>query len=268
MVISVLISTINEGINNVKNVILSTRSDINYIVIHQFTNDNYKFIPFELRRDDVMVYQSYGRGLTKSRNYAISKAKGDICIIADDDVKYKNEYFDTILKTYKQHEIDIACFKVQTSNEDPDFKNYPEQTKTISTPFELSISSIEITFRREVIVKNNIFFDENFGLGSYLAGGEETVFIFDAIKKGLRIKFFPEYIVEHPYERTCLSFANYDKTRIKVIGALDARIHGHIAYLKVLGGTLKHLPDLIKYKKNPVKYLYERLIGVLLILKK
>ena len=48
-----------------------------------------------------MVSQIPGKGLTKSRNNAIQNATGDIGVIADDDVKYTNEYFNAILEVYE-----------------------------------------------------------------------------------------------------------------------------------------------------------------------
>ena len=40
------------------------------------------------------------KGLSKSRNKAINNATGDICIIADDDVTYSDDYIEKIRQAY------------------------------------------------------------------------------------------------------------------------------------------------------------------------
>ena len=47
--------------------------------------------------DNIRVLNSYEKGLSKSRNLALKNAKGDICLLADDDIKYV-ENFDNIIK--------------------------------------------------------------------------------------------------------------------------------------------------------------------------
>lgn len=267
MTLNILISTIDNGINKLPKVLLAYRKDVKYIVSHQYRDERYLPIPKELIRDDVLVSQIPGQGLTKSRNNAIRLATADICVIADDDVKYRDEYFDTILQVYRNSKIDIACFKIFTGEGNPGYKNYPATEMIINRIHTHCVSSIEMTFRLQPVLKKEIFFDERFGLGSWLAGGEEKIFIFDAINAGIKVEFFPHYIVQHPYESTIKYFPKYAKIRVHVGGALDARLNGSVSIVKALAVTFRLLPDLLKNKKNPFLYLYERLSGNIYILK-
>ncbi len=266
MTLEILISTIDTGITKISDILLPFRPDVKYIVSHQYQDEKYLPIPKELIREDVLVSQIPGKGLTKSRNNAIRLATADICVIADDDVRYTDEYFDTILDVYQNNDVNVACFMINTGEGNPKYKNYSNNEIIIKSLKDHAPSSIEITFRLKPVLEKEILFDERFGLGSWLAGGEENLFIFDAINKHLLVKFFPHYIVQHPFESTIKSFPKYHQRRVKVGGALDARINGWFSIPKAFAGTLKFLPDLIRNRKNPFIYLYERLSAAIYIL--
>lgn len=267
MNLDILISTIDQGIENVISILLPVRPDVKYIISHQYLDEKFLPIPKELIREDVLVSQIPGKGLTKSRNNAIRLATGDVCVIADDDVKYTNEYFDTIIKAYQVSSFDILCFKINTGKGNPEYKKYPQKQIVINSLSDHVPSSIEITFIRNKIIDNSINFDERFGLGSWLSGGEENLFIYDAIKKGLKVGFIPEFIVEHPFESTNKSFPKYSQQRVRVIGALDARLNGLLSIPKAFFATLRYSIDLIRNKKNPFVYFYDRIAGSIYILK-
>lgn len=268
MQLNVLISTIDEGIYKVKNVILDYRKDVSYIISHQYTDEKFKIIPKELIRDDILISHISGKGVTKSRNNAIRLAKGEIGLFSDDDVTYNNEYIDKVLETFSHNDfLDVAIFKMKKPGDFPDHKNYPkEPIKIRELPF--SIGTIEIAFRINQIKKEHIFFDERFGAGQkLLIGSDENIFVLDCIKKGLNVWFFPEYIVNHPREATIMSISKYDKRRNSVRGAYDARINGVISIPKSFYETIRILPDLIINNKNPFLYLKERLFAAIYILK-
>lgn len=267
MTLNILISTIDSGIKKIPDILLPYREDVKYIVSHQYRDEKYLQIPNELMRDDVLVSQIPGQGLTKSRNNAIRLATGDICVIADDDVRYTNVYLDKILHIYENNQIDVACFKIDTGIGNPNYKKYPDAEVMINSIYTHNPSSIEITFLLKVILEKEILFDQRFGIGSSLAGGEESLFIYDAVSKDTIVKFFPYYIVKHPFESTIKTFSKYHQRRVRVVGAVDARKNGYISILKAFVGTLKLLPDLLKHKKNPFIYFYERFSGSIYILK-
>lgn len=265
MNLTILISTIDSGILNIKEILLPQRDDLSYIISHQFTSEDHKVIPPELNRKDILVDQIPGRGLSKSRNNAIKKAKGDICIVADDDVQYTNTYIDIIKEIYTNNDVDIACFKTFKEEGKVDYKKYPKREVQIKNIAEHTPSSIEITFRLDSLKKENTFFDEQFGLGSWLIGGEEKLFIHDCINSGLLVKFFPHYIVRHPDDCTIISLPKYHKRKNNVRGAMDMRINGYITFFKALPKTIILLSDLLKQGKNPLSFFIEYLNGVFYI---
>lgn len=185
MKLNILISTYNDGIEQVRNVLLDYRDDVTYIVTHQYTDSVYKYIPEELKREDIFVYQIEGKGVTKSRNKAIKLANGEIGLFSDDDVTYTNQYIDTVINYFKRDDsLDVALFKIKTPEGYPEYKKYPQTALKLKTlPFD--VGTIEISFRVKSIKSSNVLFDERFGAGQEkLIGADESIFISDCLKKG------------------------------------------------------------------------------------
>lgn len=267
MKVNILISTIDEGITKVEGVVLDPRDDVSYIVSHQYTAAKYKFIPDALQRDDIRISQIKGAGVTKSRNNAIRLADGDIGLFADDDVKYLNTDIDTVKKMFKDHQqADVGIFKIRTPAGEPEYKSYPGKIKEYQKAS--AVGTIQIAFRIDKVREKNIFFDERFGVGEVLLiGNEEQLFLHDCINSGLRVFFFPEYIVEHPSESTIKKLPKYDPRKIRLTGGLDCRINGPIALFKALLGTVKIMPNLLRHKVNPLVYFYHRISAVIYVLR-
>jgi hypothetical protein len=166
------------------------------------------------------IINSNELGLSRSRNLAIQNAVHDIGVIADDDVKFltgfddKVKYYHSIYPDYS-----ILIFKVISDN-GKDFRKYFDGIKDIDIYRAMNVCSIEITFKRKDIIEKNIKFDEGFGLGAKIESGEEWVFLSDAILKGLKVKFIPEYIVFHGVNSTGDKF---NKDRIIGLGVTIRR---------------------------------------------
>lgn len=199
MKLSVLVCTLDEGIRRVPQLLLAPRPDVEYVVSFQHSTDEAAaLVPPELRsRPDVRVCPLPGKGLSANRNHALRQATGDVLLIADDDARYRNEYFDTILQTYERHEeLDIALFRAQT-HEGNWLKPYPSQPfDYAAAPRGYYPSSLELTLRRRVVA-SGLRFNERFGLGApFLCAGEEDVFLCDALRRGLTVRGYPHAIVE------------------------------------------------------------------------
>ncbi len=198
--ISILICTIDEGIEKVPSVLMSPMSDVNYVVSMQYTDERFlEMMPKELKeRADVIITTLQGKGLSRNRNNAMRYAIGDVCLIADDDNRYKREFVDSILNAYELHpEADIITFQAQNLEGEP-LHPYPADF----------VSSVEMTFKQDI----GIAFDERFGLGSkHLCAGEEQVFMKDAEKAGKQILYIPQCIVQTPANTTGTLFLQNKK---------------------------------------------------------
>lgn len=245
MILELLICTINEGVRRVPNILLPQIENVRYLVSWQQTGTVSIGLPEELNRPDVRVITLEGRGLAANRNNALKNAQGDILLLSDDDTKYKAENLQNIIKKFRTYpKADIICFKAVDA-EGKDIKHYAEQPFIYAKrPKGSFFSSCEIAFRKS---PNLPLFDERFGLGSqYLACGEEEVFLEAAYKKGLKIIFLPEVIVETNADTTGKHF---------LINAAVRRSKG--AVLCIIYGPwsarLRCLKKAMQYDKLPLQ---------------
>lgn len=185
--IQILISTQNL-LNDfqVSKLIKNMNIKSNYLIVNQ-TNKN------EINIKNSKVITKNEKGLSKSRNLAISKAEEEIVVLADDDVKYIKDYEKIIIEAYQKYKnVDIICFFVESMNEKRKTKRM--LTGKIGYIRANKIASFEITFRKKAILDNKIKFNEKFGAGTELNRGEEQLFLYEAIKNKLKIIFINKKI--------------------------------------------------------------------------
>lgn len=267
MMLNILISCYNETVGDVPQIFLPERGDVRYLVSHQMSEEyavSHSSSPFHLPREraaagveealgraDVVYSPFVGKGVSRNRNHALhsltdwlnahcgGNLDGQICILADDDVRYGADMPDRIMKTVSGYpEYDAFCGKTATPDGQPDFKPYPRRSFEIhKVPVygKFYFSSIEIFFRLAPVAENGLGFDERFGLGSsvYPEGGEETVFLSDCLKAGLRLRYLPEYIVMHPYMSTGKSGKTVRKALM--MEAVAVRCRGRLSSAAIIG---------------------------------
>ncbi|WP_440122500.1 glycosyltransferase [Tenacibaculum sp. Ill] len=242
MTVDILIATVNKNLKNVPLVLLEEREDVSYIVSVQDIDGFGYEIPHALKnRRDVKVVFCIGKGLSLNRNNCLKYSTKDICVIADDDVSYKNEYIDIIKSKFIENTtLDVLVGKIKTYAGEPEYKKYKEKKHSINIFNFKNISSIEIAFRRASIIKNSLSFDTDFGLGSkkFPKGGEESIFIKDALDKKLNVLYFPFFIVEHPYESSG-KIKEYNEKYYCFLGGYSRRVFGKLGVVFIIYFLIK-----------------------------
>ena len=132
------------------------------------------------------------RGLSRSRNMAIANAEGaDICLICDDDEYLVDGYENIILEAYQNASYDTAVISFAFHRKD---KSMPSKEHYLGIKGICKTSSVEVTFKRQIVQDNNIVFDVKMGSGSGNGAGEENKFLMDIRRAGYKLKYVPEYI--------------------------------------------------------------------------
>ncbi len=258
MILNVLISTIDNRILGLKNII-KEKKDVIYTVSHQVTSEldeqtqNYKETLLGL--SNVVYSQINSRGVAKNRNNALKyRVKDSICLLCDDDVIYFEKSFDTIVETFlKDESLEFLTFKIKTFQGD-DYKNYRDYEFRQNIRTLTSIGIIDVAFKEEVIEKYSLSFDERFGPGAKYAIGEDFIFMTDACKKGANIVYKPIDIVQHD---TLGTGATLRDDIIFGRGAMFARVFGlNAAVINMLFASKNY----VKYKTKYTFYNYTSLL--------
>lgn len=264
MNIDVLICSLNKGIVRVQEVLLDPHPDIHYIVSFQYTDDRYlDLIPHcILQREDVSFYKYNGQGLSANRNLALEHAKSDLVIFADDDTRLSENILEIACEAFtKVKNLDVAFFTASTYTGKP-LKEYPNHDFHMNElPQSYSISTIEMIAKRESI-QGKVRFDERFGLGTkFLTCGEEEIWMYDALKAGLNIHYFPIKIIE---TSTLLkkSHIYVDAGVQRSRGALTYYIHGKKSWWKCFRFALEsarkgmcHFLPMMKHLAEGIRYM-------------
>lgn len=176
----------------------------NAVVINQCDNED--FCEMETENGRAVMYSTTDRGLTKSRNMAILKSDADICLLCDDDEVFEKNYDRKIINAYEKIKgADVVIFKM--TNRTPSFEN---KVKRLGFVDVFKVSSWQISFKRESILKKGIFFDELLGAGTDNGAEEELKFLTDCLKAGLKIYYVPCEIAS--VAQDCSTwFKGYDK---------------------------------------------------------
>lgn len=155
------------------------------VIINQCNEENYK--EENICNALIRTFSVIDRGLTKSRNLAISKSQADICIICDDDEIFNEGYEKAVLSAYDAlPDADIIIFDMV----DRPLK-WGNSIKRLGYIDLMSVSSWQITFRREKLLASGVLFDENMGAGSGNGAEEEFRFLTQCRKAKLRIYHYP-----------------------------------------------------------------------------
>lgn len=190
MKLSVLISCMHQ-----KDTTIIQRSNVrtDAVVVNQC--DENKIQNIDMTHPDgntrkVVFINTTERGLSRSRNMAIQNSDSDVCLIMDDDEILEDNYESIILDAHEQYKnADIIVFKFKNRN-----KKYSDKPHKVGFIGALRVSSIEITFKRKAIIENNINFNVKMGSGTGHGCGEENAFLYECLKKGLKIQYVPQYI--------------------------------------------------------------------------
>lgn len=146
----------------------------------------------------IKVINSFEKGLSKSRNLALQNATKQLCLIADDDIIYFPDFEKEIVNAFNTFsDAAIITFNHQRIGLDKPQKAINEVYKhTLKSIW--NVSSIEIAFCLDDIKRNNIVFNEYFGLGSVFETAEEFLFLRRSLTRNLKLYFCPSILVSHP----------------------------------------------------------------------
>lgn len=164
-------------------------------------------------------------GVGINRNLGIMLSSADICILSDDDMIYTDDYVSTILTAFnKLKSADIIIFNLKTVGNDKIRRRINKRIKRVNVLNFMNYGAARIAFKRDSIINNNIWFTTKFGGGATYSSGEDTMFLADALKKGLKIYTYPVEIAIVNQEKSSW-FNGYDKKFYYDKGALISQIH-------------------------------------------
>lgn len=225
MKLQVLISTMNQDARKLINR-MNVKSDA--IVINQSNFAGYE--EFEQKGRNILFISMPEKGVGLSRNMALSRAEADICLTADDDVVYSDSYEDLVLEAFRKYpKADMLIFNLISTNPQRPTAA-PIRATRVRWYNSLRYGAFQFAFRLESVRSANIHYSLLFGGGARHSSGEDSIFISDCLRKGLRVYALPVEIGVVKQENSTW-FKGYSDKFFKDKGALFATITTRFAYL-------------------------------------
>lgn len=167
-------------------------------------------------------------GVGLNRNNVLMRATGDICVLADDDMVFYQDYADTVARVFHENpEADVVIFNLESPDENS-FK--VKKKRRIGGINYARYGAARVAFRRPRILKSGVFFNLCFGGGCRYSSGEDTLFLHDCLKAKLKVIAVPETIAKIESERESTWFIGYTKKYMFDKGVVFAALYGKFAF--------------------------------------
>lgn len=127
------------------------------------------------------------KGVGINRNICLMHANEEICLLADDDITYYDDIEDIILSEFNLYpDADVIIFGLNADNDEYAERSY-EKTIRYRKYMKKPWGACRIAFRLKSVRKANVWFTSLFGGGTIYSCGEDSMWLNDVIKKGLKI---------------------------------------------------------------------------------
>ncbi len=169
------------------------------------------------------------RGVGLSRNTAIDNIDTGkkIVLFADDDIRYNGGYRNLILNEFAEHpEADMILFNVEVCRERRTYLN--EKWKRVRLYNSGRYPAYSIAVRSDRLLGSGVRFSLLFGGGAKFSCGEDSLFLRDCLKAGLKIYASP-LCIGHEEVRPSTWFEGYGEKYFKDKGVLYYYMYGGAA---------------------------------------
>lgn len=216
--------------------------DSDALIVSQGEDYVYEEIPYKGHR--IRYYSMAERGVGLSRNHVLMRAQADVGLFADEDIVYVKDYEKLVLEAFRDHpQADMLLFNVKAS---PGRETYHiEQFGRVRTYNCGRYPTYSFAVKVEAVRRRNITFHLYFGGGARYSNGEDSLFIQECIRKGMKVYRVPVTIGQ---ERTREStwFKGYNKKFFYDRGVLYHYLYGRLAGLMAARFIWAHRENMCK----------------------
>ena len=248
MTLETLVSAVREDVAALADK-MNLQSDA--VIINQCNENSY--LEYEHNGYTVRGYSFAEKGVGLSRNNALLRAKADIVLFSDEDIVYHDGYAKAILEAFEKHpEADMLLFNMDVEADRATYHIEKEQRVHFYNSGRYPTYSFAI--RREKLHKANITFSLLFGGGAKYSNGEDSLFLLECLKKGLKVYALPIEIGRE-VPRPSTWFNGYTEKFFFDRGVLYYHLYGKLRKPMAIRFLLAHKG--VMCQEIPVKKAYE-----------
>lgn len=251
MRIQVLVATMNqhdhsllEKMNIQTEAIVANQCNRNSVEKFVWNNNNIVYLNFE------------EKGVGLNRNNALMRAVGDICLFADDDLVYDNDYAEIVEKAFNDNpNADVIIFNLREENST---RKQIEKKTRVGYFNYLRYGTARIAVKLSSVKNKGIYFNQCFGGGTEHCHGEDNLFLNACLKNGLTIIAVPMCIATLTNDRPSSWNNGYDEKYLHDQGVLYRTLSRRWWRILCLQDALRRSGN---YKMNWMKAYKTMIIG-------
>ena len=180
------------------------------------------FTRTQINGKQVQMLSTDTRGVGINRNLALQLAQADILLFADDDVTYYDGALQGVINAFRElPDADVIFFSLDYTKDGEIFEQRRHKTKQLHTWNCLRYGAARMAIRREAVIRHRLTFSTLFGGGCQYSSGEDTLFILDALRAGLKL-YASEYVIGKCAKDSSSWFSGYHEKYFYDRGALVA----------------------------------------------
>lgn len=191
--------------------------------------DEYAYEELQFRGHKIRYFSMAERGVGLSRNHVLMRAQADVGLFADEDIVYVKDYEKLVLEAFREHpQADMLLFNVKAS---PGRETYHiEQFGRVRTYNCGRYPTYSFAVKVEAVRSRNITFHLYFGGGARYSNGEDSLFIQECIRRGMKVYRVPVQIGQER-ARESTWFHGYNRKFFYDRGVLYYYLYGRLAGL-------------------------------------
>lgn len=190
MRVQTLVAAMNQDVGTMAG---RMRLETDAILVNQC--DENAYLEYEHKGFQVKCYSFRERGVGLNRNNALLRADGDILLFSDEDIVYDPGYAEKVRKEFEGHpEADVLLFNLRVVPERATYHN--ESYGRVRWYNCGRYPTYSCAVRRDKVRKANVTFSLLFGGGAPYSAGEDSLFLMDCLRGGLRVYRTPVEIGE------------------------------------------------------------------------
>lgn len=233
MNVEVLASVMNSSI---KEITVQMNLDSDAVIINQC--DCLAQDEMEYRGHRVRFFSFPERGIGRSRNEAILRAEGDICLFADEDIVYEQGYAELIRQEFARNpKADMILFNITVEEERRTY--HITERKKVRWYNCGRYGAVSFAIRKNSLLSSGVTFSLLFGGGAKYSNGEDSLFLKEFMDKGYQVYTAPVTIGKE-CARASTWFEGYNEKFFYDRGVLYHYLYGNAARLLAWRFLLAH----------------------------
>jgi len=226
MTLELLVSCVAKDVHELVKT-MNIESDA--VIVNQ--KSDYSFEEFDNRGKHIKAFSMNEKGVGLSRTTALQRATADIVLFSDEDIVYEDGYADKVIKAFEDNpRADIILFNVSVEENRRTY--WIENTKTVRWYNCGRYPAYSIAVRTNRLHEVGLTYHLWFGGGALYSCGEDSLFLNEALKKGLKALAVPVTIgreVTRTEGEASTWFNGYNKKFFYDRGVLYHYLYGRLA---------------------------------------